>query len=54
MIRKNLLDKISNGNEMKTKIEMGLPNGYLLIMFDVGMCGLIWISGEPYSNTLYI
>ena len=45
MKKRIYLGKISNGNETEMEIEKGLPNGYMLIMFDVGMCGVdldIW------------
>ena len=45
MKKRIYLGKISNGNETEIKIEKGLPNGYILIMFDAGMCGVdpdIW------------
>ena len=45
MKKRIYLGKISNRNETEMEIEKGLPNGYMLIMFDAGMYGVdldIW------------
>ena len=55
MIGRIYLENISIRNGTETNIERGLPNGYMSIMIDAGMCGVdpdIWRAIPIFTHCL--